>query len=229
MRVQACLEDPSAVVYRASWLADLTASGWPTQEGKFIIGKEDVKQGQMLVVTTVVPYAKARVNVIDPATDTAEGIDHISPGKGDNSFLFEPRITSQAAYGMAAIQQAAMTNSIGATSSNNVFPGGIVTITDRPEDVFSWTVNGTAKAFAVPGGQTLAVLFSLMPYAFTNPINQRYYIGTPPIADPNAAAYRRIDYAGVLMGGVMLPKQRFDYIHSIRSVDSPPQLVARGV
>jgi hypothetical protein len=199
--------DEQVIKFRVTARADVTASGWPLDQGKYLIYSDAPAGSEMWVIYSCTVFAWARTNVATPAS-TAEGIQRISSIKGDGFFLFQPQVGGKDALGLSRNSLAAFTTAAGATAANQLTGSGITMISDAPFDADQIATSSENPLFTVPPGQPLTVLFSLLPDPIANPLPARFAIGTSgPLPDD---ALQRVDYVGVIMQGLKMSKPYYD-------------------
>jgi hypothetical protein len=178
---------------------DLTAPDTPIlASGRFIIYQNRTQKGQVEIVRAVVPYAEERTDVGTPA----ESFRKILPEDGDNFFAFTPLQNGQPAF-VSQLDFNAPRNAAGPLrNAERQVRAGFTNLSTRPlADVMRGWPNWFT--LAVPSQTEFVVTFELMPpsvdaaAALSNP----YQIG---------AGSKRVDFAGVLVAGVLMPQQLFD-------------------
>lgn len=186
--------------------ADITATGWPEEQGKLLIYSAGPSAGETWVLYTCTCFAWARTNVEDPPS-SSEGVRRIQSNDGDGFFLFQPQVAGKDALGLSKNSLAAWTTAAGATSDDQKTASGITVISDEPFDSDQTAASNGFPLFTVPPGQPLQVLWGLVPDAIANPLPARFAIGsaTGP-ADP----LQRVDYVGVRMSGLKMSKAYYD-------------------
>lgn len=201
------LVDDSASGLKIEARADVSATAWPLQQGKYVVFQGTPNSNEAWVINTMICFAWARTNVQNPPS-TTEGVERIQSKNGDGFFLFQPYVGNKLAWGRSISRLAAWTTAAGATAADIQTPSGYTHISDGPFDVNAISADNQILKFLVPPGQPLTVLFSLLKDAIANPLPVRYSIGgTGPLSNQ---ALLRVDYAGVIMTGSKLTKAHYD-------------------
>ncbi len=202
------LIDPNKVVVDPSvpdlWIQDVEelTVAVPVGNGTYVISKR-IPNDECWIVTAVTPFAWARTKV----GDSAEGVERISSKNADGFFLFQPQVNGKDALGLSMVHIPLWTTAAGATLSEPFDSSGLNYVSDAPFDETARAAGNNLNRFLVGSGQSLTVLFSLIPDAATAPLPQRYVIGG---ATPTTLPLLRVDRAGVIMVGKKCPKQYYD-------------------
>jgi hypothetical protein len=178
---------------------DLTAPDTPVQaQGRYIIYRNRTKKGQVEVIRAIVPYAEERTDVGTPQ----ESFRKILPEDGDNFFAYNPAVNGQPAF-VSQLDFNAPRNAAGPLrNAERQVRAGFTNLSTTP---LADVMRGWPSWFAipVPSETEFLVTFELMPPS-VDPVatlSNPYEIGT---------GAKRVDFAGVLVAGVLMPQQLFD-------------------
>lgn len=188
------LADPQVRPLARTRRADITASNaQQVSPGEYIIYENETAKGQVEIVRYLVPFAMERTDIGTPQ----ESFQMIDPMQGNGHFIFSPRVNSKTVDNID-IDNNAPSTAAAASNTDRPRRGGINFISRDPW-VDSQRYN---PLFAIPvtSKTVFQVTFQLAPLSQTNPIPNPYQIG---------AGAKRVDFAGVVVAGVVLPQQLY--------------------
>jgi hypothetical protein len=192
------LADPQIKPFvRDSRVDLLAADTLQIATNEFIIYQNRTKKGQIEVVKSIAPYAMERTDVGTPQ----EAFAIIPPNVGDGYFSFSPQINAQPPVIMDLDYNAPRIAAGPLTNSDRIKRSGITWLVEDP-----WRAGQQMQhplfSFPVPSKAELIVTFSILPPAQVAPIPNPFQIG--------AAAIKRVDFAGVVICGVVMPQHLYD-------------------
>lgn len=193
-------------VYAASTLTPQK----PVVEGKFVVLEDTAAEGEMIVITAFAFCAYARVGAIDSG---AEQLVEITPGNGNGFFSYQVRIgTGTPKDWSVGMNVSARTDKTSAVITNQLTGGGYTLITDNPALTIAHQRNGD-ELFSVPPGQTIQVLWNLLPDARSGALDQRYSIGG------TVSGTKSVDVVGAALAGWRMPKSHYDMMRDAKKRD----------
>lgn len=181
--------------------ADLLASDIETiAGGQYVILKHRVKQGQIEIIKNIVPYADRRTNV----GVANERFEKITPQEGNGFFAFTPLVNNQPLF-TSEINYNAPRKAAGTLSNNDRQKRSGLTALSL--DPWADAQRNPPSYFAVklPSDTELVVTFEILPAANTSPLTDGAY--QIAVAADEA---RRVDFAGVVIAGVVMPQSVYD-------------------
>ncbi len=166
---------------------------------QFVVYRNRTKKGQVEVVKAVVPYAMERTDVGTPQ----ESFRMIPPNEGDGFFAFTPLINNQPPvildldYNSPRIAAGPLNN------DDRIQRAGISFLVEEPWRA-AQNMQHPLFSFPVTSKAELLVTFSLLPNSAIAPIPNPFQIG--------AAAQKRVDFAGCVIAGVVMPQHLYDML-----------------
>jgi len=193
------LADASVRPFAREQRVDVAASDAPTlNDEEFIVFENRTKRNEIEIVRRIVPYAMRRTDVGTPS----EAFARIPPAEGDGYFGFSPKVGGKTALVLDTNLNAPRT-AAGALNAERVRRGVITSLSDSPwEDAQAYN---PLMAIAVPSEVVFQVTFSVLPAATASPIPNPFAVG-------GAGGARRVDFAGVVVTGVVMPQHLYDRV-----------------
>lgn len=193
--------------------ADLLASDTEVVgAGQYVILKNRVKKGTVEIIKAIIPYAQRRTDV---ATGT-ESFESILPVEGDGHFVFTPMVNSQPLF-MSEIDFNAPRLANGTLKNEDRQKrSGLSGLSASPE---ADALRAPPSWFALKlvSDSELVVTFEILPAANTSPLTSGRFL-----VDRDAPSDRRVDFAGVVITGVVMPTQTYDNIVSAEQANNAP-------
>ena len=194
------LDDPQVKSFVRTRRVDLTAPLAQLDvisQGRFAIYRNRTASGQVEVVQYLAPFVEERTDVGTPD----ESFQRIPSARADGFFSFNPLVNNNPPL-IIEINMNRPTTAAAAANNDRAIQGGITFMSDSPWiDAQRFNPN---FAFPVVAGQELVVTFELLPAAVAGAIPNPYQIG---------AGTKRVDFAGVVVHGVVMPQPVFDRLH----------------
>lgn len=192
------IADPQIRPFHREQRVDLLASDTPTiQDGRYVVYQSRVAKGQVEVVTSIVPYVQRRTDV----GTNAESFSLISPEEGDGFFAFAPFVGNQSPI-IVDMNLNSPKTAATASNSERQRASGITHLSRTPfADSFARYTNPMFKV-PVPSEAEMIITFEILPASVVAaPIPLPFQIG---------ASAKRVDFAGVIVSGVLLPSSVYD-------------------
>jgi hypothetical protein len=191
------LADPQVRPFMRDVRVDLTAPDVEQiSDGVFVVYRRKTTKNQIEVVHSITPYLQKRTDIGTPEESTQK----ITNGAYDGQFAFNPLINNQTPVIFDIDFNAAKAD--GAASLSNadrVKRSGIAHLSLQTwVDSQRWN---PLFQLAVPSETELLITFQVLPQSATDPLPNPPQIG---------AGANRIDFAGVMVAGVLLPQKMFD-------------------
>lgn len=190
----ALIADNLTPIFVKNFRRDLVATDVETNgTGRYVIADYAPKEGTVLIIKSIVPYAQKRINV-GVAT---EDFEMMTPVEGNGHFLFRPEVNQGAPLFESNLN---IPTAAGATPENSPpdIQSAIDCISDQPYRDMILSLDSTVFHIVVSDGGRFRIMFQL---ARTN---------MPGAITIGGATNHRVDFAGVYVGGVEMPKQRYD-------------------
>jgi hypothetical protein len=194
------LDDPQIKAFVKTRRVDLTATDEVEilSQGKFVVYKSRVPAGQVEIVKHVCPFVEKRTDIGTPD----ESFERIPASQADGFFSFNPLVNNNPPL-IIEINMNRPTVAASPSNKQRAVQGGITFMSDSPWiDAQRFNPN---FAFPVSAGQELIITFELLPPALTGGIPNPFQIGT---------GNKRVDFAGIVVHGVVMPQPVFDRLHS---------------
>ena len=194
------LDDPQIKAFVRTRRVDLTAPAAQLDvisQGRFAVYRNRTAGGQVEVVQYIAPFVEERTDIGTPQESTKR----IPAAEADGWFSFNPLVNNNPPL---VLEINMNRPTAAATPSNNqrAVQGGITFMSNQPWiDAQRFNPN---FAFPVVADQELLITFELLPSAVTGAIANRFQIG---------AGAKRVDFAGVVVCGVLMPQPVFDRLH----------------
>lgn len=192
------LSDPQIRPFARDSRVDLLAPNVDIiASNEFVVYRNRTKKGQVEVVKAIAPYVMERTDVGTPQ----ESYRIIPPDLGDGFFAFTPFINNQSPiildinYNTPRIAAGPLNN------DDRTQRAGISFLTEDPWRAVQ-QMQHPLFSFPVTSKAELLVTFALLPLSEVAPIPNPFSIG--------AAAIKRVDFAGVIVAGVVMPQHLYD-------------------
>lgn len=198
MSLQAILRERGEL-FQSDQRADLAASNIQTVgTGRYVIAEVKPEKGQAILLQAMVPYAQRRTDV--GAAD--ESFTMIRPYEGNGFFSYEPLINSKSAYQISLDYNKPQLSTVTMSNKDRTRAKGMTFISDDPWRDAWQMVGSPLFQIYIPSGSTFQVVFSLTamdPLVGSYATSGKYQVGT------GGNVSRRVDFAGVLLLGQLLP------------------------
>jgi len=176
---------------------DLLAADAPRKGNKWLVCSLRPAKGQLYLIRAIAPYAMERINV----GALTESVRFILPQNGNGWFSFEATVDG----GAAVLMESDLTskrNAAGPLTHNDRWKSnGFTTLSLSPvAEAFNMLQTGIYN-IKVPGGRPFEVTFALAQAAFAAGISEPYTVAV--------GAVRRVDFAGVVIVGEVVPEQEY--------------------
>jgi hypothetical protein len=208
------MRDPEAQPFLSDYRVDLAAPDVPLESGtqyttsaRYIVTQIRPPKGQTLLIKAFQPYAMKRTNI--DADD--ESFALIDPLEAAGHFNFEPLVGGLAPIvaqlNVNAPRELAVPPVL--LNSDRVVGKGVSFISSTPyADVMRSGFNQNFT-IEVPSDRLFTVVFSIIDgtaFASPLPIGGQFQVTTDP------AVTKRVDFAGVVVSGIIMSDQRFQQL-----------------
>lgn len=204
------LSDPDVQPFMRDFRIDLTAADAPIRAaGEFIIADLPVTDKQVLLIKTLVPHVYTRTDV-GAATETFRPL---TGQEANGHFLWQPVVNDQSPLLGVDYNAARLAGSAQNTDRFNL--NGFSHISESPFMDAQKTWDNPLFTFMVDSNRRFRVIWSILPVGAVSPIPYPYAVG-------GGAGTRRVDFAGVVVAGVVMSKQKYEgVVQDIRN-QAPP-------
>lgn len=197
------LVDSDVLPFTWDYRQDLTAAGEVevVADGVFVILKKFLPKGQVAIINSIVPYLMQRANIDSPD----ETVVLLPTGVFDGLVTFNAEITSLTAF-IAEINYNAPTR---LSAANNTTRAVVRSGDTHPVGAVSINVQNWNPLFrlVVPSDTEMRVTFQIVPQ---NPTAANQLPVYPFIGTAGVVGTARIDWAGCVVSGVLMPQKKFD-------------------
>ncbi|RLC31840.1 hypothetical protein DRH13_02465 [Candidatus Woesebacteria bacterium] len=164
---------------------------------QFVVYRNRTKKGQVEVIKSISPYAMERTDVGTPQ----EAFRMIPPNEGDGYFSYTPLINNQPPVILDINYNSPRVAAGPLNNNDRIERAGISFLVEEPWRA-SQNMQHPLFSFPVTSKAELVVTFSILPPADIAPIPNPFAIG--------AGAIKRVDFAGVVIAGVVMPQHLYD-------------------
>lgn len=190
------LADPSVRPMARTRRVDLVAPDVPVlNTEEFVVYQNTTKKNEIEVIRYIVPFAMERTDVGTPF----ESFAMLSPQLANGHFIFSPKVNGKTVDNIDLNLNTPRDSTGTLSNADRTIRGGINFVSMNPW-IDSQRYN-PLFAIPVPSETEFLVTFSLLPASTVDPIPSQFQIG---------AGVKRVDFAGVIVSGVILPQQLFD-------------------
>lgn len=184
---------------------DLTAADCPSPSaGEYIVMDFKVPKSAVWIIKGFVPYAMERTDV----GGVTESARYITPQDGNGWFSFAPVAAGGPPFVITTNYNAPQNDDGNQQDALRQRSNGISQVSLNPYTDAVWQMQNAFFTMAVHSEQRFQTIFSLMgPPASGGtgtPISNPYSIGTP-----TAPANKRVDFAGVVVAGLMMSENAY--------------------
>jgi len=198
------LADPSVRPMARTRRVDLTAPDVPqlnTEE--FIVYENITKKNEVEVIRYIVPFAMERTDIGTPS----ESFAMLDPQTANGHFIFSPKVNGKTIDNVDLNLNTPRDSTGTLSNADRTIRGGINFVSMDPW-IDSQRYN-PLFAIPVPSQTEFLVTFAITPLSTVSPIPNPFRIGV---------GAQRVDFAGVIISGVILPQQLFDkLLHELQS------------
>lgn len=196
---------PDEKMFVYDYRHDVTAADCPTvAQGEYVVMDFQVPKSSVWIIKGFVPYAMERTDV----GGVTESARYILPEEGNGWFSFAPVAAGGPPFVISTNYNAPQNDTGAQRDSIRQKANGISQISLRPYTDAVWQMYNAFFSMPVRSEQRFQAIFSLMgppaPGAGVA-INNPYSIGTPV-----APATKRVDFAGVVVAGVMMSETAYN-------------------
>lgn len=196
------LVDPQVMPFSNDQRADIVgADAEEIATGRYVVYKEVVPKGQVMVVRYITPYAMERTDV----GTGAESAQMIDPQRINGFVAFNPLVNGKSPV-ILGIDMNAGKDLANASNAERIRRSGITAVSMQPwidsqrhNPLFYYIVNS---------GDEFSMTFEILPQAASNPLPNPWRVG---------AGVNRVDFAGVRISGVTMPQALYDEVADIVS------------
>lgn len=188
---------PNITPFRRNKRADLVASNIKRRGNRYLIFQTKAKKSEVEVITSVVPYLMVRTDIGTPS----ESIAYLPNATFGGLVAFNPLVDGKSVLILENDLNAPRANAAAASLSDTdrVKRSGLTDVSDDPfGDSERW---GPQFQIVLKGGALFEVTFEILPASATGALP-----GIPTIG----SGVKRIDFAGVIVSGVVMPQKTFD-------------------
>jgi len=195
------LDDPQIKSFVRTRRVDLTAPVAQldtVSQGRIVVYRNRTASGQVEIVRYIAPYVEERTDVGTPS----ESFRCIDPRDANGFFAFNPLVNNNPPL-VLDVNINRPTTAASPSNNQRAVVGGIIFMSGDPWiDAQRFNPN---FSFPVTSDQELVITFELLPAAVTGGIPNPYQIG---------AGAKRVDFAGVVVHGVLMPQPVFNRLRT---------------
>ena len=198
------ISDPSVRPFTRNSRVDLTAPDVPIlNDEEFVIESHRTKSGEIEVVHALFPYAQERTDVGTPS----EAFRQLSQFDANGYFSFSPKVNGENAFNLSLNLNTPRISAGPLTNNDRQIRGGITTVSEQPW-IDAQRYN-PLFSIPVPSDVLFEVTFAILPPSTVTAaaIPNGYFIG-----GAGGAGTRRVDFAGVLVAGIVMSQQAYDRV-----------------